>query len=184
MKNLEPKNYNERYVVHPCGKVWRNAFVVFRNNQWSSEKFPVTIKAGWVSTRVRKAGKGHGGGYEFVDLDKTWLMHRLVATLFIPNPDNLSDVNHKDGDRTNNCVSNLEWVSRSDNQKHAYSVLKRVRKAKLTDKEILEVARLRNEEGLSLKEIGSMFNIAFQTVSEIARGKRFIFKENDLCQEK
>ena len=41
--------------------------------------------------------------------------HRIIASCFIPNPDNLPQVNHKDCDRTNNCVSNLEWCDASYN---------------------------------------------------------------------
>lgn len=44
-----------------------------------------------------------------------WLVHRLVATLFIPNPDNLPQVDHIDGDKTNNAASNLRWVTAYDN---------------------------------------------------------------------
>ena len=53
---------------------------------------------------------------------KTYMryMHRLVAEAFIPNPDHLREVNHKDGNKLNNAVSNLEWVSRSQNMKHSY----------------------------------------------------------------
>lgn len=49
-------------------------------------------------------------------------VHRLVAEAFIPNPDGLPEVNHKDRNRANNCASNLEWVTHSDNMKHSYSL--------------------------------------------------------------
>lgn len=52
-------------------------------------------------------------------------VHRIVAETFIPNPNNLPCVNHIDGDRANNNVDNLEWVSYSENLKHAYDVLHR-----------------------------------------------------------
>ena len=48
---------------------------------------------------------------------KKFKVHRLVAEHFIPNPDNLSVVNHKDGDRQNNFVDNLEWTTQSNNVK-------------------------------------------------------------------
>lgn len=62
-------------------------------------------------------------GYKTVDLSKngkvtTTLVHRLVAETFIPNPDRLRFVNHKDSNRTNNVVSNLEWVTSSENRMH------------------------------------------------------------------
>ena len=60
------------------------------------------------------------GGYLFINLSKNgktkpFYIHRLVAQAFLPNPDNLPDVNHKDEDKTNNYVENLEWCSRKYN---------------------------------------------------------------------
>lgn len=69
-------------------------------------------------------------GYLKVDLYKEGqrqklYVHRLVAIAFIPNPEDKPQVNHKDGDRTNANVNNLEWMNNSENNKHAFEVLGR-----------------------------------------------------------
>lgn len=66
----------------------------------------------------------NGRGYLFVNLSlnsktKQFYIHRLVATHFIPNPQNKKEVNHIDGNKSNNCIENLEWVSRKENIEHA-----------------------------------------------------------------
>lgn len=60
-------------------------------------------------------------GYDRVQIGKykKERVHRIVANAFIPNPMNLPEVNHKDGNKKNNCVENLEWVSHKENVVHA-----------------------------------------------------------------
>jgi hypothetical protein len=69
-------------------------------------------------------GGSYSNGYRFVCLRKNGInsnksIHRLVATCFIPNPYNLPMVNHKDGNKLNNHVSNLEWCTAKENLQHA-----------------------------------------------------------------
>jgi hypothetical protein len=72
-----------------------------------------------------------GKGYRTVILSKKCIqtdfyIHRLLANHFIPNPENKKEVNHKDGDKTNNYVSNLEWNTHSENGIHSFRELGRI----------------------------------------------------------
>lgn len=90
-----------------------------------------------VSTlgRVRRNGKilkqSNREGYRILTLSidnkqKTMLVHRMVALRFIPNPENKPQVNHIDGDKANNMVTNLEWCTPGENEQHSYDVLGKV----------------------------------------------------------
>ena len=70
----------------------------------------------------------NGRGYRSISLYKDGVqhqttVHRLVAQAFIPNPKNLPQINHKDGDKSNNNVYNLEWVTAKENMAHAVDEL-------------------------------------------------------------
>jgi len=103
------------------------------------------------------------------------LLHRLIATAFIPNPKNLPVVNHLDGDKLNNKVSNLEWTTIGDNTRHAINELgivlggEKHHAAKLTEKKVKKIIELANT-GLSHSKIAKMFSVSRPNISYIARG--------------
>lgn len=73
---------------------------------------------------IRKCAVNSKGYYQLIlmcktHMEKTITVHRLVAQAFIPNPDNKPYVNHKDGNKLNNAVSNLEWCTARENSVHA-----------------------------------------------------------------
>lgn len=68
-------------------------------------------------------------------------VHRLVAETYIPNPDNLPQVDHLDGDKDNNCIDNLEWVDNQTNAERAFS--KQHHLLNVTNGEMLVVYNLR-----------------------------------------
>ena len=96
------KGWEEYYSVNELGEV--------KNNK---------------TNKLIKGDVNNAGYYRVSLCDKTslrkgrYFRHRLVTEHFIDNPNNLSEVNHIDGDKSNNCVDNLEWIDRTDNERHS-----------------------------------------------------------------
>ena len=120
--------------------------------------------------KPQKNGKGYyrvsiGGRLQFV--------HRLVATKYIPNPNNLPQVNHKDGNKLNNCADNLEWVTNQQNRDHAveeklHTMGENCSWSKLTQE---QVSFIRKHTELTSPELSKIFNVAASTIRAIRQGR-------------
>jgi hypothetical protein len=127
-------------------------------------------------------GTKNAKGYFYIGLTnkgcKTISVHRLVALIFLPNPLNKKTVNHIDGNKSNNFLNNLEWVSHKENMKHGYknglinNKGMRSGKAKLTDKQVKEIKE--NPNNLSQKELSKNYNISQQNISAILNGLTWV----------
>lgn len=120
--------------------------------------------------KPQKNGKGYyrvsiGGKLQFI--------HRLVATKYVPNPNNLPQVNHKDGNKLNNCADNLEWVTNQQNRDHAveeklHTMGENCSWSKLTQE---QVSFIREHTELTSPELSKIFNVAASTIRAIRQGR-------------
>ena len=120
-------------------------------------------------------------GYPTVGLTKNGqmqgkLVHRLLALAFIPNPENLPEVNHKDGVKTNNALDNLEWVTTQENLLHRTRVLgldglkgEDCPWSKLTAEQV----RIIRTSPRSARSLALEFGVSRSLASAIRRGKRW-----------
>lgn len=104
-------------------------------------------------------------------------VHRLVATQFIPNPNNLPEVNHKDGNHTNNSIYNLEWCTREYNQRHAienslYRIEEDSPRAKLTKEQVISIYK-EYEKNKNKNSISKKYGVSNALIGEIVRGVRW-----------
>ena len=82
--------YEGLYAITSCGKVWSYKYKKFLK--------PVINHKGYLRVQLYKDGQS-----------KMYGVHRIVAEAYLPNPENLPQINHKDENKTNNCLQNLEW---------------------------------------------------------------------------
>ena len=110
------KNYENLYEITEDGKI----ICLPRKKK--------NINGSFITKQYETFGHKNSKGYMVINLtsdDKNIkktnvLIHRIVAEAFIPNPNNYPYVNHKDGNKSNNKVDNLEWCNNSMNQLHAF----------------------------------------------------------------
>lgn len=89
---------------------------------WAKIGDVMVSETGQVMKNGQLLSQYDSNGYKAVQFGQKRIgVHRLVAMAFIPNPESKPQVNHKDGNKANNHVSNLEWVTGSENMVHAYN---------------------------------------------------------------
>lgn len=148
------------------------------------------VRRDWVKCFVKgEEFKLHNNtaGYPYVGLRKNYkkkviTVHRLVALAFLENKENKSTVNHIDGNKENNNVSNLEWATPSENIIHAhktglfpkgFSTGENSGVSKLKNEDVMEIRRL-FESGVSRKELTQTFSVSDSTIAKIVTGKSWI----------
>lgn len=131
---------------------------------------------------VLRPGKNKKTGYHHVSIrGKSYNVHRLVAEHFVPNPENLPEVNHKNTDKNDNRSENLEWMTQSDNKKHAVNNgvkfnprPKRGEEAgaaKLTWEKVKKIRKLHKEGKHNQPMLGRMFNVTQANINCIVNNK-------------
>lgn len=106
-------------------------------------------------------------------------VHRLVAKMFISNPNNLPEVNHLDGNKNNNCVNNLEWCTSSENKQHALRTGLKKKPLSITYATVLtpvNVEDIRSElqKGISGRSLAYKYNVSEGLISQIKHNKRWV----------
>lgn len=127
--------------------------------------------SGYVMWRLYKGGK-----------PKMFKAHIVVARMFIPNPDNKPEVNHYHGDKLNNCVWTLEWVTPSENMKHSFKMgLEKSKRGcdspntNLTPEQVIEIREtcILGSRKFGAKALGKIYGISDASVLNIVHGKTY-----------
>lgn len=143
-----------------------------------------SLKRNTTNGKVLKACKGHGG-YVKVTLSKcnarkTFMVHRLVALAFIPIVEGKTEVNHLNGDKSDNRLENLEWATRAENEMHSFRVLGKKPNAPWRGKPRRFARRLTDDEVRSIRKdprphrvIGKEYGVSKTAIRDIKIGKNY-----------
>jgi hypothetical protein len=129
-------------------------------------------------------------GYLFVILKKpktkNWIIsiHKLVALVFIPNPQNKPQINHKDGNKSNNNYTNLEWCTSKENQNHSSingftAFGEKNGNNKLKETAVIEIRKYWECKTLSVMELAKKYNVDRTTIYNIVKNKQWNNKNLD-----
>lgn len=122
----------------------------------------------------------------------TEYLHRIVANAFVPNPSNKDEVNHKDGDKSNCDIKNLEWVTHKENIHHAFATGlnkgsrgEKGSNAKLSEQEVIEIRYFSKENKKNKKDLAKEYETSVANVYSILYGhswKHLLGKEDSFEQ--
>ena len=162
-------------------ELWKRIFI-----NGSKTKYEVSSLGRVRNRKTGKIVKGCVGIRGYVQLNifhgnkrYTRTVHQLVANAFIPNPNNLPQVNHKNGIKTDNSVDNLEWVTSSENIKHAFATGLKTQYGesnpanKYPKNKIIEVCELLQSGKYTCKEIASITGVHPEIIGHISRKERW-----------
>jgi hypothetical protein len=146
-------------------KRYRNGMVIWQTYP-EKELRPRRIGAGYLGIQVKLDGSR-----------KDLYVHRLVAEAFVPRLPHRTEVNHKDGDKQNNCASNLEWTTHSENHQHAAKTgLSAV--VVFSPEQVLEVKR-QLVNGARVKDVAASFGTTTSAISHIKNGHTWSWLDAD-----
>lgn len=124
---------------------------------------------------VMKQNNHNTKGYYRVHIGKRhYAVHRLVAQAWIPNPYQLPQVNHKDGNKYNNNVSNLEWCSNQYNRRHA--VLNNLSSAKISFEIANEIRECYSKGNTTYQQLGEIYHLDQSMIGYIIRGDNWNYE--------
>jgi hypothetical protein len=132
---------------------------------------------GKVVYKVTKQPKKTGivRGYKYISVGKRkFYIHKLVATAFVPNPENKKVVIHIDGDLLNNHYKNLAWASRIEAQIYSYKVNGREPKFRILSEREKEFIVQQLEKGIPGSILAKQFKVSEMKISRIKQGKKVL----------